>query len=92
MNTERKIEILLLVLNALKDEQQSYDLTLGLCRHIRRQLCLSCENIEDIELFNKQIAIEKFSGCNGVYWWYLFDFENRIKYLEWMIKQYCNKK
>lgn len=51
---------------------------------------MTSERLSFCDLINAHI--EKFSGCNGVYWWYLFDFENRIKYLEWMIKQYCNKK
>ena len=53
---------------------------------------MTSERLSFCDLINAHKDFIQPNESIGSYLMDLFDFENRIKYLEWMIKQYCNKK
>lgn len=94
LTPHQRIEILEDVLKKLK----SGDTDGGICYKIKRSVYElfgifddANEIIPTFTIKNAKIVTEVIAGATeGGYWWYPFepyDFENRIKFVKWMIEQ-----
>lgn len=62
--------------------------SLGMCYSFKKT---SGTAFEDIQLFNITIAINLFGANASMYWWPTSNRVIRIKYFNWLIKQYENE-
>lgn len=65
---------------------------LGMCESFNYAIELECDK-DIIQLFNRDIAINLFGARNRYgFWWPIEERKIRIKYFNWLIKQYENEK